>query len=137
MIKDRKLRKELTMYRLSEHSLAIETGRRRQTWLPREARLCSHCELSVVETELLFLTECPRYDSIRKEFYEKVSSVCSEFQLCSDSETAVRVEREERADPTRSQIRDRLSQPEGQPVRNTKHLILIIICPEVCLHYYL
>ncbi|XP_036438699.1 tripartite motif-containing protein 16-like [Colossoma macropomum] len=74
------------MYGLSEHSLAIETGRGRQTWLPREARLCSHCELSVVEMELHFLTECPRYVSIRKEFYKKVSSVCPEFELCSDSE---------------------------------------------------
>ncbi|KAL7869778.1 hypothetical protein AOLI_G00137660 [Acnodon oligacanthus] len=46
----------------------------------------SHCELSVVERELHFLTECPRYNSIRKEFYEKVSSVCPEFQLCSGSE---------------------------------------------------
>ena len=31
------------MYRLSEHSPAIEKGRRRQTWLSREDRLCAHC----------------------------------------------------------------------------------------------
>ena len=35
---DTKLRKALTMYRLSEHSLAIEKGRRRQTWLSRESK---------------------------------------------------------------------------------------------------
>ena len=42
-VTDPKLRRLLTMYRLSEHNLAIERGRHRQTWLPREDRLCSHC----------------------------------------------------------------------------------------------
>jgi hypothetical protein len=48
----------LTMYRLSEHSLAIEKGRRRQTWLSREDRLCAHCPQNEVETALHFLTSC-------------------------------------------------------------------------------
>ena len=43
-VTDRKLRKTLTMYRLSGHSLAIETGRHRQNRLPREARLPSLCQ---------------------------------------------------------------------------------------------
>ena len=47
-VKDPKLRKTLTMYRLSEHNLAIEKGRRRQTWLAREERLCPHCTLGVI-----------------------------------------------------------------------------------------
>lgn len=29
--------------RLSEHNLAVERGHHRQTWLPREERLCTHC----------------------------------------------------------------------------------------------
>ena len=41
----------LTMYRLSEHSLAIDKGHRRQTWLSREDRLCAHCPQNEVETE--------------------------------------------------------------------------------------
>ena len=53
---DPKLRKSLTRYRLSEHSLAIEKGRHRQTWLSREDRLCFHCTHNQVEIELLFLT---------------------------------------------------------------------------------
>jgi len=65
-IKDMKLRKTLTMYRLSEHHLAIEKGRHRQTWLPREERLCSHCSLGTVETELHFLTQCTKYVEIRE-----------------------------------------------------------------------
>ena len=36
---DPNLKKALTMYRFSEHCLAIEKGRRRQTWLSREDRL--------------------------------------------------------------------------------------------------
>ena len=39
------------MYRLSEHSLSIETGRHRQTWLPKEERLCSQCQQREEETE--------------------------------------------------------------------------------------
>ena len=43
MVTDQNLRKTLTKYRLSEHSLAIEKGRHRKTWLPVEERLCNHC----------------------------------------------------------------------------------------------
>ena len=35
-VTDPTLRKALTMYRLNEHSLAIEKGHLRQTWLTRE-----------------------------------------------------------------------------------------------------
>ena len=47
-----KLRKSLTIYGLSEHSLNIEKGRRRQTWLSRENRLCAHCPQNEVESEI-------------------------------------------------------------------------------------
>ena len=56
------------MYRLNEHSLAIEKGPRRQTWLSREDRLCAHCPQNDVETELQFLTSCQIYDHIRDIF---------------------------------------------------------------------
>ena len=60
--------REREMYRLSEHSLAIEKGRRRQTWLSREDRLCAHWTQNEVETELHFLTSCPMYDHVRNIF---------------------------------------------------------------------
>ena len=72
-VSDTKLRKALTMYRLSEHSLAIEKGRRRQTWLSREDRLCAHCPQNEVETEIHFLTSCPMYDHIRDGERERVT----------------------------------------------------------------
>ena len=42
-VTDQNLRKTLTKYRLSQHSLAIEKGRHRKPWLPVEERLCNHC----------------------------------------------------------------------------------------------
>lgn len=42
-VKDPKLRKTLTKYRLSDHCLAVERGRHRQRWQPREQRVCSLC----------------------------------------------------------------------------------------------
>lgn len=40
-----KLMKSFTMIsiRLSEHNPAVERGHHRQTWLPWEKRLCTHC----------------------------------------------------------------------------------------------
>ncbi len=72
-------RETLTMYRLSEHSLAVETGRRRQTWLSREDRLCSHCMLGVTETELHFLTECTKYTHVRDHYYPKINHIFPQF----------------------------------------------------------
>ena len=74
------LRKALTMYRLSEHSLAIEKGRRRQTWLSREDRLRAHCPQNEVETELHFLTSCPMYDHIRDTYFPQITQINKEFE---------------------------------------------------------
>ena len=69
---DKKLRKTLTMYRLSDHSLAIETGQHRQTWLPREDRLCQLCPHRHVETETHFLLQCSAYQDIRTKFFTQI-----------------------------------------------------------------
>ena len=67
-VTDPNLRKALTMFRLSEHSLAIEKGCRRQTWLSREDRLCAHCPQNEVETELHFINSCQMDDHIRDTY---------------------------------------------------------------------
>ena len=85
-VTDPKLRKALTMYRLSEHSLAIEKGRRRQTWLSREERLCAHCPQNEVETELHFLTSCPMYDHIRETYFPQITQIHKEFENKSNFE---------------------------------------------------
>merc|ERR1711895_62441 len=79
-VKDPKLRKALTRYRLSEHSLAIEKGRHRQTPLSREDRLCTHCTQNVVETELHFLTTCPLYQDIRDTYFPQITHTQREFE---------------------------------------------------------
>ena len=78
-VKDLKLRKALTRYRISDHSLAIEKGRHRQTPLPREDRLCTHCTENVVETELHFLTTCPLYQDIRDTYFPQFTQTQREF----------------------------------------------------------
>ncbi len=85
-VSDVRLRKTLTMYRLSEHSLAVETGRRRQTWLSREDRLCSQCMLGVTETELHFLTECTKYKDIRDHYYPKINKIFPQFNTCNPTQ---------------------------------------------------
>ena len=79
-VSDLNLRKALTMYRFSEHSPAIEKGRRRQTWLSREDRLCAHCPQNEVETELLFLTSCQMYDHIRDTYFPQITQIHKEFK---------------------------------------------------------
>ena len=82
-VTDRKLRKTLTRYRLSEHSLAIETGRHRQTWLPREDSLA-------IETGRHRQTWLSREDSLaietgrhRQTWLPREDRLCS---LCSRGE---------------------------------------------------
>ena len=87
-VSDTKLRKLVSRYRLSGHSLAIETGRHRQTWVPQESRLCVHCDLGQVETELHFLTSCPNYNDIRNNFYPKFKAIYPQFSEIEDSEKA-------------------------------------------------
>ncbi len=85
-VSDVRLRKTLTMYRLSEHSPAVETGRRRQTWLSREDRLCSHCMLGEIETELHFLTECTQYKDIRDHYYPRINKIFPQFNTCNPTQ---------------------------------------------------
>src|SRR4029434_4841303 len=51
-----------------EQSIVIVKRVHRQTWLPRENRLCTHCSNRVVEDEFLFLTECNKYNNIRETY---------------------------------------------------------------------
>ena len=62
------------MYRLSEHSLAVEKGHHRQTWL------CAHCQQNEVETELHFLTSCQMYDYIRDTYFPQITQKHKEFE---------------------------------------------------------
>ncbi|KAE8297668.1 hypothetical protein D5F01_LYC04306 [Larimichthys crocea] len=75
-VTDPRLRKTLAMYKLS-NSLAVETGRHRQTWLPREDRLCTHCTQGEVETELHFLTTCQLYQDT---YFPQIADTQRDFE---------------------------------------------------------
>ena len=83
---DTKLRRTLTKYRLREHNLAVEVGRHRKTWLPRDERLCSYCDQGTVETELHFITHCNQYQSLRDQYFAKIINIFQEFLYLSDLE---------------------------------------------------
>ena len=70
-VTDTRQRKTMTRYRLSNHNLAIEKGRHRQTWLPREDRLCTNCNQGAIETEFHFLAECCQWKEIRDQLFPK------------------------------------------------------------------
>ena len=56
----------LIRLRLSTHSLAIETGRHRNT--EKSNGLCIYCNLNIVEDEYYMLLECPTYNNIRRKY---------------------------------------------------------------------
>jgi hypothetical protein len=62
------LRIVITRWRLSNHELKIETGRRETPFVPRALRLCTTC--GAVEDEEHVVYNCPLYDTIRVTFRE-------------------------------------------------------------------
>ena len=60
------LRKFITKFRCSDHTLEIEKGRHRKLLV--EERLCKLCRTDVV-TELHFLQRCPVYENIRTQVF--------------------------------------------------------------------
>ena len=65
------LRKNLTKLRLSDHSLAIETGRYHQSDISK--RLCELCDDNSIEDESHFISKCPFYKRERLQFMEKIN----------------------------------------------------------------
>ena len=66
IVKSEKYRKELTRFRLSSHSLYIETGRYEN--IGRENRICTMCSQNVVESEFHFLLCCTAYSALRTKY---------------------------------------------------------------------
>ena len=66
-IQNNKCRIALTRLRCSAHKLLIEEGRHRN--LERSDRLCTKCNMRVVETEYHFVLTCPFYRDIRRKCF--------------------------------------------------------------------
>ena len=77
IIKNFEQRCRLTKFRISAHKLNIETGRYKG--IPRHNRLCTRCDLNVVEDETHFLCVCPGVNNIRQELETTAHRKCKNF----------------------------------------------------------
>ena len=62
-----------TSLRIGSNKLEIDMGRRLN--LDKKERLCKNCSTGSVEDELHFLIQCPNYNNLRNELYNKISKV--------------------------------------------------------------
>ena len=67
----RQWRSYISKFRLSSHSLRIETGRHGQNRIARNQRLCLACNMNEVEDEYHFLLVCPFLADVRKILFKK------------------------------------------------------------------
>ena len=84
-IKDIRYIKTLTKFRLSDHKLMIEEGRKKRPRINRADRLCLLC--SKLEDEIHFLIDCERYKEERTEMYEKIEKFFPNFRRINDSKS--------------------------------------------------
>ena len=77
----------ISKMRISAHNLNIETGRFYN--LDRHERVCSMCNLNVVEDEYHFILQCEKYIDVRrrylKKYYWQMPSCFKLIQLLSVS----------------------------------------------------
>ena len=66
------IRQEMSKFRLSSHKLKIETDRYCLPRIPPQDRICINCSQNVCEDEFHFVTECEKYTSLRKCFFQEV-----------------------------------------------------------------
>ena len=84
-ITDRKLRVIYTKFRLSDHSLFIEEGRRRRPKVPRELRICELCSQGI-EDETHFLLICNKLHQMREDFLESITSKIPSFSRLTNQQ---------------------------------------------------
>lgn len=66
-------RRIITKFRISNHKLAIETGRYFKEKVQAHLRHCQCCNNHAIESEMHMLYHCPLYDNERKEFFQKIN----------------------------------------------------------------
>ena len=77
--------KTLSKFRLSDHKLMIEEGRKRRPIINRCDRLCPNC--NKVEDEIHFLIDCSKYNNERKIMYNKIEAFLPNFSEIPDSKS--------------------------------------------------
>ncbi len=103
-VRDKKQRRILTKYRL------------RKSWLPREQRVCAHCETGEIETETHFLLHCHKYIYIRNLYFNKFTNLIKNFTAISETEQIKILLGEGQTSSTCCEIRVDVPQPERQQV---------------------
>ena len=83
-IKNRKHRVTFTKFRLSDHSLKIETGRHSRPIIPRSQRFCPFCPTEV-EDEVHFLIKCIKGKN-RDELFRAARGLAPNFENLNATE---------------------------------------------------
>jgi hypothetical protein len=86
-----KYRVALSRLRLSSHHLAIETGRHAHPVIPAHQRICSKCDLNVVDDEIHFITECSKYQTIRENMFQAIIPILPDLREVSNEEKFVQL----------------------------------------------
>ena len=76
-------RKLITKFRISDHSLQIEIGRRSVPRIPLNERFCTFCKSSV-EDEFHYIIKCDKYVQLRNVLFTTMKSHCKNFEYLSD-----------------------------------------------------
>ena len=84
-IKNVKHLKSLIKFRLSDHKLLIEEGRRKRPIIPRNDRLCETC--NKIEDEIHFLIDCRRYKNERTDMFNRINNEFPKFNDIKDSKS--------------------------------------------------
>ena len=77
IIRNQKLRFNLTRFRLEVNDLETEKGRYKHHPVPRELRLCKLCrnmQIQAIEDEKHFLLYCPMYNTLRYDLYRNIAT---------------------------------------------------------------
>ena len=62
----------IARFRMSSHTLAIETGRHAKPNIAKEERKCRYCNLDNVKDEEHFLLKCPLYNEEHLSLFKSV-----------------------------------------------------------------
>ena len=75
--------KALSKFRLSDHKLMIEEGRRIRPKIAREDRKCAEC--NIVEDEIHFLIDCNNYKFQRETAFQAIQNIFPNFNQIINS----------------------------------------------------
>ena len=64
------MRRYITKFRVSDHNLEIELGRKRTPQIPLNERICRRCEMNEIDDEWHLMFSCTKFTKERKHLYK-------------------------------------------------------------------